>query len=288
MTTSDRELDGRVAVVTGASRGIGLAIAQRFASAGAHVAVVARSLDTSLTFPGTLADTVRLFEGGGGRALAIRADVTLLADRARLAEEVQAELGPIDVLVNNAGTAQYSPVEEISAEEYDYTMAQYFRAPFELSRRVIPGMRASGAGWILNIGSVTARHPEGPPYSDSARFTGLVLYAAAKAALHRFTTGLAAELHADGIAVNSLAPVAAVRTPSVEAAGVLPPDRPEIAEPVEFMAEAALALCAGDPRTLSGRVAFSSPLLADLGRTVRTLDGREVFSTQPAPPQEAP
>ena len=145
------------------------------------------------------------------------------------------------------------------------------------------GVRASGAGWILHIGSVTACHPEGPPYSDTARTTGLVLYAAAKAALHRFTTGLAAELHADGIAVNSLAPVAAMRTPSVEAAGVLPPDRPEIVEPVEFMAEAALALCAGDPRVLTGPVAFSSPLLADLGRTVRSLPGRDVFPTQPAP-----
>ena len=281
MTTRSHELDGRVAVVTGASRGIGLAIARRFAAAGAHVAVVARSLDASSTFPGTLAETVRLIEDAGGKALPIRADITLAEDRGRLVEEVRAQLGRIDVLVNNAGTASYSPAADLSAEDYDYTMAQYFRAPFELSQRVIPGMPASGGGWILNIGSATARHPEGPPYTESARTLGLVLYASAKAALHRLTTGLAAELHEVGIAVNSLAPVAAVRTPSVEAAGVLSPDRPGVVEPVEFIAEAALALCAGDPRTLTGRVAYSSPLLTELGRTVRTLDAREVYSVQP-------
>ena len=169
----------------------------------------------------------------------------------------------------------------LSPQEYDYPLAQYFRAPFELSQRVIPDMRASGGGWILNIGSSTARHPQGPPYDESARTLGLVLYASLKAALHRLTTGLAAELHADGIAVNSLAPVRAVRTPSVEAAGVLSPDRPEVIEPVEFMAEAALALCAGDPSTLTGRVAYSSPLLLELARPVRTLDGREAYAVQP-------
>ncbi len=281
MTAPDRELEGRVAVVTGASRGIGLAIARRFAAAGAHVAVVARSLDTSSTFPGTLAETVRLIEDAGGSAFPVRADITQAADRARLIEEVQAELGPIDVLVNNAGTASYSPAADVSPEDYDYTVAQYFRAPFELSQRVIPGMRELGGGWIVNIGSVTARHPEGPPYNESTRTLGLVLYASLKAALHRFSSGLAAELHEDGIAINSLAPTRAVRTPSVEAAGVLSPDRPEIIEPVEFMAEAALALCAGDPRTLTGRVAYSSPLLLELGRAARTLDGREVYSIQP-------
>ena len=103
MTTPHHELDGRVAVVTGASRGIGLAIARRFAAAGAHVAVVARSLDASSTFPGTLAETVRLIEDAGGKALPIRADITLAEDRGRLVEEVQAQLGRIDVLVNNAG-----------------------------------------------------------------------------------------------------------------------------------------------------------------------------------------
>ena len=281
MNTPDRELEGRVALVTGASRGIGLAIARRFAAAGAHVAIVARSLDTSSTFPGTLAETVRLIEEAGGKAFPVRADITQAADRARLIEEVQASLGPIDVLVNNAGTASYSPAADLSPEEYDYTVAQYFHAPFELSQRVIPGMRELGGGWILNIGSVTARHPEGPPYNESARTLGLVLYASLKAALHRFSSGLAAELHEDGIAVNSLAPTRAVRTPSVEAAGVLSPDRPEIIEPVEFMAEAALALCAGNRGTLTGRVAYSSPLLLELGRAVRTLDGREVYSIQP-------
>ena len=156
MTESLHELEGRVAVVTGASRGIGLAIARRFAAAGAHVAVVARSLDASSTFPGTLAETVRLIEDAGGKALPIRADITLAEDRGRLVEEVLAQLGRIDVLVNNAGTASYSPAADLSAEDYDYTMAQYFRAPFELSQRVIPGMRVRT---VPAGSSISARPP---------------------------------------------------------------------------------------------------------------------------------
>jgi len=102
-------------------------------------------------------------------------------------------------------------------------------------------------------------------------------FAAEGAALERFTCGLAAETIADGIAVNSLAPVAAVRTPGTEALGMLPEDRPELIEPMEVFVEAALALVTGDPATMTGRVAYSMPLLEELGRLPRTLDDRGRF-----------
>ena len=102
------------------------------------------------------------------------------------------------------------------------------------------------------------------------------MYGGTKAFLDRITTGAAEELYADNIAVNALAPTGPVRTPV--AAGVIP-DLPDSAwEPMETMVEAALALCTAEPRSLTSRVAYSQPLLVELGRTVRTLDGRAVFA----------
>jgi NAD(P)-dependent dehydrogenase (short-subunit alcohol dehydrogenase family) len=103
---------------------------------------------------------------------------------------------------------------------------------------------------------------------------GSHLYASGKAALDRLTSGLAAELHADGIAVNALAPVAAVLTESVRASGAARFIEPSMIEPVEAMAEAALALVTCDPEKLTGRIAYSLRLLEELGREIRTLDGR--------------
>src|SRR4030095_8642429 len=103
---------------------------------------------------------------------------------------------------------------------------------------------------------------QGPPYPDFYRFGGATVYGLTKAALDRMTTGLAAELFGDGIAVNSLAPVAAGLTPGVEALGVLPKDAPDLVEPVELIAEAAVALSSGDPAILTGRVVYTRPFLA--------------------------
>ena len=135
-------------------------------------------------------------------------------------------------------------------------------------------MIARKRGWILNISSATAFHPAKPPYIEWERSGGHHLYAASKAALDRMSTGLAAEFHAHGIAVNALAPVAAVITPGVEAMGVGKWIEPSMIEPVEAMAEAALALCSGDPAKLTGRVAYSLRFLEEIGRPIRTLDGR--------------
>jgi NAD(P)-dependent dehydrogenase (short-subunit alcohol dehydrogenase family) len=115
-------------------------------------------------------------------------------------------------------------------------------------------------------------NPQGPPYPDFYRTGGATLYGLTKAALDRLTTGLAAELSGAGIAVNSLAPVAAVMTPGVAALGIVP-DVPELVEPVELMAEAAVAVASGDPAVLTGRILYTKPLLDELGREVRAVDG---------------
>jgi NAD(P)-dependent dehydrogenase (short-subunit alcohol dehydrogenase family) len=265
------ELAQRVALVTGASRGIGAAIAERFAAEGAAVAVCARTEEAHPRLPGSLRETVARIEARGGRARAFRVDLTEPADRARVAEEVAAALGPVDVLVNNAAASFYRPFEDWTEKRWHVAFEVNVRAPFDLAQRLVPGMRARGGGAVLNISSATARHPEGPPYDEFARRGGDLLYGMTKAALDRMSTGLAAELHEAGVVVNSLSPVAAVRTPGVEALGVVPEAFLAEAEPVEWMAEAALALCV--PGAPSGRVAFSGPLLEELGRAPRTLDG---------------
>jgi NAD(P)-dependent dehydrogenase (short-subunit alcohol dehydrogenase family) len=142
------------------------------------------------------------------------------------------------------------------------------RAPFELAQFVLPGMRERKRGWILNISSGAARHPEGPPYQRG--LGGGTVYGMCKAALERFTTGLAAEAHADNIAVNALSPSGLVATPGVVHHGLDRNVPAEFLEPVEYMAEAAYALCTGDPSTLTGRVTYAKPILDELGVPVPT------------------
>jgi NAD(P)-dependent dehydrogenase (short-subunit alcohol dehydrogenase family) len=267
---------GRVALVTGGSRGIGAGIATRLAAEGAAVAVTARTLERHPRLPGSLAETVAAIHATGGTAIAIAADLSEPSSRPGIVAEVERQLGAVDILVNNAAAAYYMPVERVSEKRYRIAFELNVRAPFELMQLVLPGMRARRRGWILNVSSATAEPPAGPPFDAFHRHGGAVLYGSTKAALDRMSAGVAAEVYDDGVAVNSLAPVAAVRTPGVEALGMLP-DRPELIEPMEVMVEAALALLTGDPARLTGRIARSRPLLEELGRPPRTLDGRHVF-----------
>jgi NAD(P)-dependent dehydrogenase (short-subunit alcohol dehydrogenase family) len=273
------ECEGKVALVTGASRGIGAAIARRLAAEGAAVAAVARSLDNSPDgVPGTLRETVAAIEADGGRAVAIQGDILDGGSRERFMAEARRELGPIDILVNNATFGPYRPLAKFHDQRMiARTLESSVGAPLHLVQLALPDLRAKRRGWILNISSATAKHPQGPPYIEWERVGGSHLYACGKAALDRLTTGLAAELHADGIAVNALAPVAAVITEGVRASGATPFIEPSMIEPVEAMAETALALVTGDPEKLTGRVAYSLRLLEELGREVRTLDGRAAF-----------
>ena len=271
------DLAGKFALVTGASRGIGAAIAVRLAAAGASVALAARSLDAHPHLPGTLRETVAEIERNGGRAVAIECDLADAAARTRLVDDARAALGPIDLLVNNAAAAFYIPFENVPEKRFRVAFELNVRAPWDLAQRVVPDMRARGGGVIVNLSSASAAHPVGPPYAAFYESGGATLYGASKAALDRISTGLAGELFAQRIFVNSLSPVAAVLTPGVLALGVVPDAFRENAEPVELLAEATLALCEPRDPPITGRVLFSKPLLAELGRAARTLDGRRLL-----------
>ena len=256
-------LDGRVAVVTGASRGIGAEIARRFAGEGARVAVSARTTEAGQSqFEGTIHETVQSIVDAGGAAVAIAANLARPEDRARLIAETERELGPVDVLVNNGAVTWFEPVESFAENHYRMMFEVQVRAPFELTQLVLAGMRQRRWGAILNISSKGAIHPAGPPYGE--RSGGGAVYGMVKAALERFTTGLAAEVHADNVRVNVLSPTSIVPTPGVVHHQLLTPEREHLVEPVEVMAAAALALVT-DPPGLTGRVAYSQQLLWELG-----------------------
>ena len=252
-------LDDRIALITGASRGIGAATAALFAAEGAAVAVTARTVEEGDSrFEGSLATTAAEITAAGGVVHPIAADLSRPADRIRLIEETTRELGPIDILVNNGAVTYFDPVAEFTEKRWRLMFDVQVRAPFELSQLVIPSMRERGAGSILNISSKAALHPN--PVSEAA--SGGTVYGMVKAALERFSTGLAAELVADNITVNALSPTSVVATPGVVHHQLITPGREAWVEDESMMARAALALVGGE---LTGRVAYSHQLLAELG-----------------------
>lgn len=279
--SQSKPLEGRVAIVTGASRGIGRAIAQRLASAGATIVVAARSLERSSDeLAGTLHETADLITKAGGKAIQVACDVENAESRARLVSETIAKAGRLDILVNNAGRAIHEKLDTFTPEKALSQVEQYLLSPFDLARLTVPHMRQRGAGWIVNLGSSTAIPPEGPPYDDYATHGGAALYAALKAAVHRLTINLAAELLADNISVNAVAPVGAILTPGVEALGVITEATKAYVEPVEHIAEATLALVEPEPRSLTGQIAFSYMYLDKIGRTTRSLDSKEIIQAR--------
>jgi len=266
------KLDGRVALVTGASRGIGAAIAKRFGAEGAKVAITARTLEQHDHLDGSLLETAKWIEANGGEAIPIVGD---LADSSGLEETVrrtEAELGPIDILVNNAAAAFYMPFTTLSEKRFRVANDINFYAPWRLAQLVVPGMQERGEGWILNISSATSDRPTSETFKDFDALS--ILYGSTKAALERFTAGLAAAVHKEGLWVNSMAPVGAVPTEGTEALGVVPDDALAVAESREAMAEASLALCTTRDPKLTARITLCTPILEELGVEVYACDGK--------------
>ena len=270
---------GKIALVTGGSRGIGKAIALRLSAEGASVCVTGRSgAAGSHALPGSLAETVAEIEASGGRALACVGDLSDGAlDRNSIVQAVEQHFGAgIDILVNNAAAPRTFRIGflEMTRELFAESVEVNAWAAWDLGRIVAIGMRERGSGAIVNISSRAAGPKLGPPYAPT-QVGAQILYGATKAMLDRITTGAAMELYGSGIAVNALAPEAAVMTENAASVVALPPDA---IEPMETFVEATLALCTADPATLTGRVAYSLSLLVELERPVYSLDGRTLVA----------
>jgi 3-oxoacyl-[acyl-carrier protein] reductase len=202
----DGSFSGRVALITGASGGIGQALARRLAADGAVLGLgygahgqAAEALAAEIT-------------AAGGRAVAIGADLRRPQAPAELVQAAAEALGPVEVLISNAGLSRVQPLEDITAAQFDEMLAVNLRAPFLLAQAAVPAMRDRGFGRILFISSVAA-------------FTGGIVgphYAASKAGLHGLTHFLASRLAASGITVNALAPALVTDT------GMLPGDPAEL------------------------------------------------------------
>jgi 3-oxoacyl-[acyl-carrier protein] reductase len=184
------DLNGRIALVTGGSRGIGAAVAMALADAGAAVAVNYRER-------GTQAEAVVAgIKDKGGRAIALAADVSQAAAVAKLVDDVATAFGPIDILVNNAGIALVRTIDELTEADFDRTIAVNLKSAFLCTKAVLPAMRARKWGRIVNISSGAAR---------GAGAIG-VHYNASKAGMEGLTRGYAARLVKEGITVNAVAP----------------------------------------------------------------------------------
>lgn len=270
--TAGARFAGRRALVTGASRGIGAAVAERLAAEGATVAITARTLHDSDGLAGSLTRTAKRLARHGGDVAIVVADLTHEDDRVRLVSEAADALGGhLDILVNDAAAAIYQPTADYPLRRRHLVFEANVHAPLDLAQAVIPAMREAGEGWIVNVTSRTAQPWPGPPFELGPNGTSLTVYGASKAALDRITNGLGAELHGTGVRVNGIAPRAAVLTEGARQL-VGPTLRPHQVESLEEMVEAVVALC-DCAEDVTGQVAVSLDLLADWGLTVHALDG---------------
>lgn len=265
---ADATLDGHAALVTGARRGIGYATVRRLAAHGATVVLHASPASTA-----ALAENVEALRAAGARAFALTADLGDPAARADLLARAAALVGgPIDLLVNNAATiGAYAPPGRIDLAARQRLFAVNVDAPMDLIQQALPAMRAAGWGRIVNLSSDTTETPP-LPYPGPATFVhALTAYGASKAALERYSTGLAAELHGSGITVNALKPYRIVDSESAAAVvAQMAATHPDWIEPVALMAEAAYQLIV---RGLNGEVTVSRDLLARLQAPLLDLDG---------------
>ncbi|MDB5395481.1 MAG: family NAD(P)-dependent oxidoreductase [Rhodospirillales bacterium] len=286
-----QELKSKIALVTGASRGIGEAIARRFAAEGATVVITARTVEPGTgkfgenaaseaqpkKIDGSLKEVAARITADGGKAIPIQCDMADPASRAKAVEQAIAAVGRIDILVNNAAAGGYGQSwDKISSKHYDRLWQTNVKGPFDLMQRLAPAMIARGQGWIVNIGSKTAELPV-RPFNPFEKGSGVMLYGTTKAALNRLTAGVAAELDGSGVCVNEFGPFSIVWTPGTAMVGVekyrgLPG---WVEEPVEGMAETALALATCDPNAVNGLTVYSTTYLNEIGREIRTLDGKE-------------
>ncbi len=248
------DLTGRVAIVTGASRGIGRAVAVRLAEAGADVAVAARTVTSEERTPGSIRETAEAITGLGRRALAVRTNVRKEDDLRDLVEQTAAGLGRIDIVVNNAGALWWDTMESTPTKRFDLVMDVNARAAFILSREALPHLRAAGGGHILVFS----------PAIDPGMSPGRVGYCISKFGMTLIAHGLAQEVRADGIAVTALWPATLVESQATIHHGI---GTPAMWRKPAVVADATLAIVSRPCGEVSGRAMLDEEALAEVGVT---------------------
>ncbi len=251
------KLTGKVAIVGGASRGIGRDIAVAFAAAGAKVVVAARSeVEPDPRLPGTIHQTVETIKGAGGDAIAVKADVS---DEEQINAMVNTTLetyGRLDILVNNAAVLVPRGIMDLPTRHIDLHNKVNIKGPILCIRAALPAMLEQQQGWVINVSSRAGVFPGPGPYADDVPKTRAFMYAATKAAVERLTQALAVEYQDQGISFNCLSPTGLIRTPGNVFGMTKPGETPDPFEEAVAMGKSAVFICSQDPKTFTGNLLF--------------------------------
>lgn len=248
-------LQGKVALVTGASRGIGKACALALAKEGADVVLASKSLDeTDPRLPGTLRDVQREVEALGRRAVAVKCDVRFVDQIQAAVEEGASRLGGIDILLNNAGAFWWHPIEETPEKKWDLVMGVNAKGPFFAAQAVLPYMKKNRWGHIVNMS---------PPIRPEASHDKIA-YMISKFGMTLITHGLAQEQRDNNIGVTSLWPVTIIESYASINGGL---GTPELWRKADILADATVAIVTSDPLRFSGRALLDEEVLRETGTT---------------------
>jgi citronellol/citronellal dehydrogenase len=250
------QLKNKTIIITGASRGIGKAIALRFAREGANIVAAAKSLEGHPKLPGSLHETVADVEKLGAKAIAVRVDVRHADQVNEMVQQTLDRFDGIDILVNNAGAISLTNVEKTSLKIYDRMHYVNDRAVFLCSQAVLPYLKKSQNPHILNLS---------PPINLNLKwFKDYSPYTVSKYSMSMLTLGLAEELKQFGIAVNSLWPKTIIATAAIEFA-VGSKDMFNVCRTPEIMADAAFEIIKSEKCTLSGQLLVDEQILRERG-----------------------
>jgi citronellol/citronellal dehydrogenase len=258
--SSPPALKGRVAVVTGSSRGIGRAMALRLAGEGAAVVVTGKSERSTERLPGTIHSVAEEIRVAGGSALAVHLDVRREEDVIAMVERTVAEYGRLDILVNNAGALWWKPLLETPLKRYDLMWEVNVRGAFICAQQALPHMIRNGWGHIVMCSPPLGTEPN----------PGYVAYMTTKMGMTRLALGISAEHRTDNVACNSLWPVTLIESLATINYGV--GDRSVWRSP-DILSDALIEIVATEPGELSGRQLLDEPFLRERGWTQERLDG---------------
>jgi len=257
------DLNGKVAIITGASRGVGKACALKLAAQGVNIAVGAKTVKHSDKTPGTIYDTVAEVEKLGVKALAVQTDVRAAEQIQNLVNQTAEKFGRVDIVINNAGAIMFLPVEQMPVKRFDLLMQLNYRAPFILSHEPIPHLKKQDSGWIINmspppkIGNLAAEE-----------WRGRTAYLMSKFGMSHLTLGLSEELKTDNISVNSLWPINIVDTQATRVfAQMLKAQKGVTWCSPDLLADAVLEIVTTPPDELTGQTLLAENFLSSRGVT---------------------